>query len=69
MASGTTPARGKLLDYEQFIDHQLGLTQSQIKKTDVLTAVAIAAGDYLQFEVISAATIEDATLVLALERT
>ena len=28
----------------------------------------LAAGDYLQIEVISAATVEDATLVLALER-
>ncbi|MDB5352040.1 MAG: hypothetical protein JWN86_3287, partial [Planctomycetota bacterium] len=30
--------QGKLLDYEQFIDHQLGLTRARIKMTDVLTA-------------------------------
>ena len=43
MALGTTPARGKLLDYEQYIDHQIGQTRSQIKKTDVLTASAVLA--------------------------
>ncbi len=37
MAAGTRP-QGKLLDYEQFIDHQLGLTRARIKMTDVFTA-------------------------------
>ncbi len=40
MAS-TTQAQGKLLDYEQFIDHQLGLTRARIKMTDVLTALVL----------------------------
>ncbi len=39
MTLGTqTQAYGKLLDYEQFIDHQLARTQSRIKLTDVITA-------------------------------
>ena len=38
MASLGTQASGKLLDYEQFIDHQIGLTRARIKMTDVLTA-------------------------------
>ena len=34
---------GEMLDYEQYIDHQLRLTRSRIKMTDVLTAsVALA---------------------------
>ena len=37
MASTTQPY-GKLLDYEQYIDHQLGRTRAKIKMTDVLTA-------------------------------
>ncbi len=37
MATGTQ-ARGKVLDYEQFIDHQLRRTRSQITKIDVLSA-------------------------------
>src|SRR5262245_38684497 len=37
MASGTQPY-GKVLNYEQYIDHQLRLTRSRIKMTDVLTA-------------------------------
>src|SRR3954447_26378526 len=37
MALGTQ-TQGKLLDYEQFIDHQIGLTRARIKMTDVLTA-------------------------------
>ena len=36
MASLGTQAGGKLLDYEQFIDHQIGLTRARIKMTDVL---------------------------------
>ena len=39
MTLGTqTQAYGKLLDYEQFIDHQLARTRSRIKLTDVITA-------------------------------
>jgi len=37
MASSTQPY-GKLLDYEQYIDHQLSRTRARIKMTDVLTA-------------------------------
>ncbi|MBV8381770.1 MAG: hypothetical protein JOZ63_04140, partial [Planctomycetaceae bacterium] len=37
MASTTQP-HGKLLDYEQYIDHQLGRTRAKIKMTDILTA-------------------------------
>ncbi len=37
MALGTQP-HGKMLDYEQFIDHQLARTQSKIKTTDILIA-------------------------------
>src|SRR5215213_6928486 len=37
MASSTQPY-GKMLDYEQYIDHQLGRTRARIKMTDVLTA-------------------------------
>src|SRR5262249_37289090 len=33
--------RGKLLDYEQFIDHQLARTRARIKVTDVVTATFI----------------------------
>ena len=35
MALGTQP-QGKMLDYEQFIDHQLARTQAKIKTTDIL---------------------------------
>ena len=38
MALGTQPV-GKLLDYEQYIDHQIRRTRARIKMTDVLTAV------------------------------
>ena len=40
MALGTQqpPTHGKMLDYEQFIDHQLGRTQAKIKANDVLVA-------------------------------
>ncbi len=38
MASGTQ-VQGKLLDYEQFIDHQIGEARARIKLTDVGTAV------------------------------
>jgi len=37
MASSTQPY-GKMLDYEQYIDHQLSRTRSRIKMTDLLTA-------------------------------
>src|SRR5690242_8498373 len=37
MASSAQPY-GKLLDYEQFIEHQLRRTRSRIKMTDLLTA-------------------------------
>src|SRR3954467_986808 len=37
MALGTQPV-GKLLDYEQYIEHQLKRTRSRIKFTDVVTA-------------------------------
>src|SRR4051794_7321329 len=40
MASSTQPY-GKMLDYEQYIDHQLGRTRSRIKMTDILTASLI----------------------------
>ncbi len=40
MASGTQ-VHGKLLDYEQYIDHQLNLTRTRIKMTDVLTSAVI----------------------------
>src|SRR4051812_6185923 len=36
-----TQPHGKLLDYEQFIDHQLTRTRARIKMTDVTTAVLI----------------------------
>ena len=39
MAIGTqTQPQGKLLDYEQFIDHQLQRTRPRIKFTDISTA-------------------------------
>src|SRR5690242_14585175 len=39
MSTGTqTQPYGKLLDYEQFIDHQLQRTRKRIKLTDVMTA-------------------------------
>src|SRR3954467_11975488 len=40
MASTTQPY-GKMLDYEQYIDHQLGRTRARIKMTDILTASLI----------------------------
>ena len=43
MATGTQQARGKLLDYEQYIDHQLKRTRSRIKMNDVLTASLLLA--------------------------
>src|SRR4051794_31125104 len=36
----TTQPRGKLLDYEQYVDHQIQRTRARIKMTDVLTAGA-----------------------------
>ena len=42
MSLGTqTQSYGKLLDYEQFIDHQLARTRTRIKMTDIVTAVFI----------------------------
>ena len=42
MTLGTqTQPYGKLLDYEQYIDHQLGRTRARIKITDVVTASLI----------------------------
>ena len=39
MSLGTqTKPAGKLLDYEQFIDHQLHRTRARIKLTDIMTA-------------------------------
>ncbi|HKI21141.1 MAG TPA: hypothetical protein VKA15_24830, partial [Isosphaeraceae bacterium] len=39
MTLGTqTQPYGKLLDYEQFIDHQLARTRARIKLTDIITA-------------------------------
>ena len=39
MSSGTqAKAYGKLLDYEQFIDHQIQRTRNRIKVTDIITA-------------------------------
>ncbi len=40
MALSTQP-QGKLLDYEQYIDHQLGRTRARIKITDVVTGSLI----------------------------
>ena len=40
MASSTQPY-GKLLDYEQYIDHQLGRTRARIKMTDLSTAALL----------------------------
>src|SRR5437870_509825 len=34
---------GKVLNYEQYIDHQLRLTRSKIKWIDVMTAVMVVA--------------------------
>ena len=42
MTLGTqTQPYGKLLDYEQFIDHQLARTRTRIKVTDIVTAILI----------------------------
>ncbi len=42
MTLGTqTQPYGKLLDYEQFIDHQLARTRARIKMTDIFTAILI----------------------------
>jgi hypothetical protein len=50
MALSTQP-HGKLLDFEQYIDHQLGRTRARIKLTDVVTAslILIAAAVGLLF--------------------
>ena len=42
MALGTQPV-GKLLDYEQYIDHQIERTRSRIKTTDLVTAALLLA--------------------------
>ncbi len=45
MAIGTqTQPQGKLLDYEQFIDHQLQRTRRRIKFTDIIDGVLDAPG-------------------------
>src|SRR4051812_3526479 len=54
MALGTQ-THGKMLDYEQFIDHQLSRTQAKIKSTDILIAsltLATAALGVLFIEVV-----------------
>src|SRR5512135_313748 len=50
MALSTQP-HGKLLDFEQYIDHQLGRTRARIKLTDIVTAslILIAAAVGLLF--------------------
>ena len=35
------PSAGKLLDYDQYIEHQIGLTRTRIRMTDVLTALVL----------------------------
>ena len=48
MTLGTqTQPHGKLLDYEQFIDHQLNRTRARIKFTDIATACLILAAGFL----------------------
>src|SRR3954447_12438522 len=37
MASSTQPY-GKMLDYEQYIEHQISRTRARIRMTDILTA-------------------------------
>ncbi len=45
MTLGTqTKPYGKLLDYEQFIDHQINRTRKRIKLNDIQTAVPDAHG-------------------------
>ncbi|WP_158633438.1 DUF4175 family protein, partial [Tautonia sociabilis] len=46
MALGTEPRPsqgGRMLDYEQFVDHQLHQTRSRIRATEVFTAVVVMA--------------------------
>ena len=38
MALGSEVQGGRMLDYEQFIDHQIGQARARIKLTDVGTA-------------------------------
>src|SRR5512135_451244 len=47
----STPSQGKLLDFEQYIEHQLGRTRARIKLTDIVTAslILIAAAVGLLF--------------------
>ncbi len=48
MTLGTqSQPHGKLLDYEQFIDHQLNRTRARIKFTDIATACLILAAGFL----------------------
>ncbi|MFO0959178.1 MAG: hypothetical protein U0800_17400 [Isosphaeraceae bacterium] len=50
MAVGTQPempSQGELLDFEQFIDHQLRRTRTRIQSTDVLTAVVSLAAAFV----------------------
>src|SRR5918994_579972 len=56
MASSTQPY-GKMLDYEQYIEHQISRTRARIRMTDVLTAfltLAAAALGILFLEVVLA---------------
>ena len=44
MAVGTEPRpKGRMLEYEQFVDHQIHLTRSKIRATEVLTALVVMA--------------------------
>ena len=48
MTLGTqSQPHGKLLDYEQFIDHQLNRTRARIKFTDIATAGLILVAGFL----------------------
>ena len=35
------PVAGKLLNYDQYIEHQIGLTRTRIRMTDILTALVV----------------------------
>ena len=52
----STQAQGKLLDYEQYIDHQLGRARTRIKITDVVTSCLILAAAMLGVSALSANT-------------
>ena len=40
MATGTQP-HGKVLNYAEYVDHQLRLTRALIKRNDVLTSLTL----------------------------